>query len=1017
MPFDIVEYDHSRAAALAKMWNESGEGWNGAVINETEESIRAKEDSSSWMHHWLAVEGDQVLGSCTFGRYSYDHGALYVATLNAHPAWHGKGIGKALVLRSVEETIRRKWPRVDLFTWAGNDKALPLYKKCGFMRDHETGYTHLMNFIPGLVNSALGARALEGLDWYADSAREIKVESDQVEEGGYRLYRYEWRKGARFARAAFEHYGRSLVELETERFKLRLECDPAKSVFGRPGSFKVIVESASRVEVALVAADDRGVSSRVAPGGAVEGRAEFEGSYEVAPIEREQEETRGYPRVRVTVSIDGEPVEMGVGRRVSFPASLTLGRRQRLAAPGAEAGLWLDAENNLPSKARFELSLASCAALEPGLAPIAIELEAGARASYPVPARVASGGVCTMRVNAVTVDDLGRYAWSRDLGVEVPTIGAGRSGRVGNRWLVGAGPWRGTLDVGDELNAFRFGRIGEDETLWMLPPELGKPYGEEFKAAEPEFAGRELSRASARARFAMRSAERGFSFEREITVDADGSLEQRFHFDPAAVPAATCLAVDFGISGVFALVPYGGRVVEAEIDEEYPWDNSLLDEPWIGSRLADGSLCFLTWGPGATVRIEGWKLKMEWDLAELAKGGARETCPMRFHATAFASVREAREYALGGACPERETVNHLDVRLGVERGALLSCDSAPSLEPVVPGTASEARAAMQGDRGTEASFAWDPESGDVRAESLRLAEAGNELVSSRLATAFMANERRAFTIRLPRGGRVETRRRGQEYVVENGELEFALDPGFSLGPHSLKTASGEWLATAYPERETRSWYAQWTGGLLRYLSPLFWLGFEKEAREARFFERRDVYGRNWVGVESTSRVDKDERHKGLTFGQRYATLPGMRAVRADAWIENGSGRAYEGFSLLVGYLDARADDLLYVHPEREEAIRALSGEGIDKRFPSKLFSLSMDGRAERLYSYATDGRDYHSREANTDPKLLRMDTLRTHWVADGAREEIGCDWLVFDERDLRERDFALFEDIPPFGGE
>jgi hypothetical protein len=46
-----------------------------------------------------------------------------------------------------------------------------------------------------------------------------------------------------------------------------------------------------------------------------------------------------------------------------------------------------------------------------------------------------------------------------------------------------------------------------------------------------------------------------------------------------------------------------------------------------------------------------------------------------------------------------------------------------------------------------------------------------------------------------------------------------------------------------------------------------------------------------------------------------------------------------------------------------------------------------------------------------------MVTLRTQWVADGAREEIGCDWLVFDERDLRERDFALFEDIPPFGGE
>ncbi|MBP8705741.1 MAG: GNAT family N-acetyltransferase, partial [Candidatus Cloacimonas sp.] len=149
-PITIVEYHPSYAKAIAEMWNNSSEGWNGRVFNSTEEKVLQQESGTQYLNLYLAVENEKVIGYAKLTRYVEEKGVAYIEMLSVLPSYHGKGIGKELVQKCVLRAAELGYERIDLFTWSANLKAVPLYKKCGFFWERmETQVTHLMNFLPG----------------------------------------------------------------------------------------------------------------------------------------------------------------------------------------------------------------------------------------------------------------------------------------------------------------------------------------------------------------------------------------------------------------------------------------------------------------------------------------------------------------------------------------------------------------------------------------------------------------------------------------------------------------------------------------------------------------------------------------------------------------------------------------------------------------------------------------------------------------------------------------------------
>jgi ribosomal protein S18 acetylase RimI-like enzyme len=80
----------------------------------------------------LALDAGQVAGGLT----AYDHGDIgFVRELGVRPAWRGKGIGSALLLRSFESFRAHGQLRVALGVDAENESAIGLYERLGMRVD------------------------------------------------------------------------------------------------------------------------------------------------------------------------------------------------------------------------------------------------------------------------------------------------------------------------------------------------------------------------------------------------------------------------------------------------------------------------------------------------------------------------------------------------------------------------------------------------------------------------------------------------------------------------------------------------------------------------------------------------------------------------------------------------------------------------------------------------------------------------------------------------------------------
>ena len=152
----IVEYRKELADDLAEMYNTWDELWPGGYtrgIPFDAKRVRKQFDVMSAIAILIAIDEEtgKPVGSCTLHRHVRDPEAAYVGTLGVSPEALNKKVGKALLLESVRRVKEAGLTRVDLNTWPGNMRAVPLYKKIGLMWNPEIGGLTMEGFIPGIL--------------------------------------------------------------------------------------------------------------------------------------------------------------------------------------------------------------------------------------------------------------------------------------------------------------------------------------------------------------------------------------------------------------------------------------------------------------------------------------------------------------------------------------------------------------------------------------------------------------------------------------------------------------------------------------------------------------------------------------------------------------------------------------------------------------------------------------------------------------------------------------------------
>ncbi|WP_151735223.1 GNAT family N-acetyltransferase ['Paenibacillus yunnanensis' Narsing Rao et al. 2020] len=939
----IVEYDPSYAGAVAEMWNRSQASWGGGTSQQTEDSVRREMETTSNLHVFLAVDGREVVGFCSFAHYRQDEGALYVPLLNVRPDYHGRKVGRNLILHAVRTTIEAGWPRLDLFTWAGNTKAVPMYKKCGFFWEKNDSYVHLMNFVPTVLQTEALSAYFTELDWYEDSTRELLQEPDGRRERGFDFFDYTWLKGELALRAEFEKSGRGLTALDTPDYEITTEIDEHDLVFGSSYKvrYRIVNRSAAELPIEIKAGNDKNIRFELAATHTlVPGETWLvEGEFTLDPVLEEQNDKKTHPVVKSSWLIGGKRAEFRIGVAPKFPLKMDMVLPAQQLHPGLPAELHLNVENNFAADAEFRFELPEAEFLEWADRAVSIKLPAKGKASVPLSFILRAYGLYSREAEVTAVRSGEKPV---TFAVKLSSLMKGLHGRFGgqhgDQWVAVNGAY--SLHMSKLDNGMWIESPGSNHSFWWAFPRLGKPFAEEFskKRAKdvqiyPEGEDQMLA--------ALYESEAfpGLTVKTVVKLSANG-LAEFYHEvcnDGAFAAEDVYVMANFGFFGSRLILPYQDRVVDmGDGYAGYPdsWDSGNITENWLFSHKGSHT-CGICWDPSLKLLRPEYTLGLEHPLGGIAAG---ETVRTKHVTVALHTFRKWSDFRAFARKRRDEVVpvldDHLELTLNggnpfaagpvkVELNERKMTPLAGNIEfylqsgsePERP--AGELTLAREQDlytAGVEIT-GGDTLSGGA-GQRIRAVYNGEDRLQER-AALWLPQQDTAVDYRKDEGPA------GKIYTVSNGVLSIAASPGFGAAVYSLKYLGEEWLDSSFPEPGPRSWWNPWLGGLGVTVPGLGGFSRQQEPQSAAFVRKADAFGNVWQGLQLTLSVENNEANQGITVRQHYLMLPGVPVLCVLHSVANLSGKALPHYSLL-------SDSYLRPSPVYSEGWMELPQEG---RFP------------------------------------------------------------------------------------
>lgn len=363
----IVEFRNKDAPKLAELLNSFDAeglwpgGFTGGVPFTAERVLASFPAGVKNICILISTHRGKFTGICSLHPHSEDAEAAYIGVFGVHPDYLGKGHGKALILRSLKIATDNNLRRVDLDTWAGNLRAVPLYKKSGMFWVPETS-VHMQDFIPGILNFPLAREFFKKHDWYSSQIRKLELVPDQIKLGEMEVFPYEFSADRDHLKVWVDKYGRSIVGIEqtVDGKHLRIMCrlKDHKVIAGVEHEFIIEMtnDTKSTLQGSVFLSGFEGLDFTAHPpesfkmenGTSINLRAKFRvnAETEVPDISRKQK------AIRASLVINSELIPFEIGMRIlpllefkTYPDSITV-------TPGTTGKIQLNVFNN--SKEHFK---------------------------------------------------------------------------------------------------------------------------------------------------------------------------------------------------------------------------------------------------------------------------------------------------------------------------------------------------------------------------------------------------------------------------------------------------------------------------------------------------------------------------------------------------------------------------------------------------------------------------------------------------------------------------------------
>lgn len=902
----IIDYAPEWAQAIADMWNRSRDSWGGDSTVESADNVARDLENAGNLRVFLAVDGEEVVGFCSFSHYRHDEGALYVPLLNVRPDYHGRKIGRALILKAVETTVELGWPRLDLFTWAGNTKAVPMYKKCGFFWEKKDDSVHLMNFIPSVLQTEALKPYLAQFDWYADSCRSLDIAPDGRSENGFDYFEYRWQREGASLRLEYEKTGRGLRLIDTDDYSIHTEIEGHGLVFGRryPVRYVIRNKSGKPLECTSRGRDDKNIRFELERTVQVQDEVAVEGEFALDPVLEEQNEWKTHPAVTSEWTINGKKAEFRTGIAPKFPAKVKLETKGEEQFLGAEEEAFLTFENNYKVPAAFEFTLPSSGFVEFGLSRVSVRVPALGRATVRLPYTLRDFGLYSEEVEMKALPEGGEPL---DFVRRLHGLFQGNSGRFGgdavDHWIAVNGPYK--IGLNKTSNTVWASRLMHGmHTEWTFP-KLGKPYSLEFSKKKAETVEVYEDGDAMALKAVYRSEDfPGYTVTVLARLHANGIVRHECEVANESGERGRDelhLIAGFYHDSRGLVLPYDGSYFDLEelhaanFDE---WDVGRISENWLFSR-SKRLCCGFSWHPDAKLVQSEWHLGIEHSLRRLAAGESFRTEPTELAIGTFTDWWDFRSYAQKRREPVRPLLKD-DVELQAASGHPFVLPDARLAVRQHRNQPLDGELTLSSPDGAfervQASFRQED---DIRTAEFPIGPLKpGAIVPVRMQLETTSHRLERRTAIIPLSGepvRSEREADGELYRCTNGVLTIAASPAFGAGLHSLVYEGEEWLDSSYPQPGPRSWWNPWHGGISAAVQGLSALSQQEEERSAEFVVLTDNLGNEWRGIGLHTRVQKHEKNRGIEFSLFALLLPGAPVLCCVTRLTNRSGLSFHRF--------------------------------------------------------------------------------------------------------------------------
>ncbi|UCZ51573.1 GNAT family N-acetyltransferase [Bacillus shivajii] len=935
----IVKYKPELAEAVAHMWNESRDGWGGHADVKTSDHVQSQEGNSTNLCTYIAMVGDEAVGYCGLSEYREDKGALYIPLLNVRPDYHGKKIGKKLLLRALEETINRKWPRLDLYTWPGNTKAVPLYKKCGFFWENRDDSVHLMNFLPTVLTQPAFQHFFEKADWYKDSQREILVEPDGETRNGFDFYHYYWEKDGQNLKVTFEKSGRGICEIETNDYSVKLEVDQHQNVFGKsyPVYVKVRNKTSEQMAVNVSPLSNEQIDIDLPSQKVIADCANMEGSFFIHSTEEKQDSKRTHPTVGAAVTINGEVIPLQLGILPKEPVSINSYVNGRMSFDKATETVFLKLENHFDTNINVSLQLPDHDCIHFHGASLDTDLQAKEKKTISFSADVLSACFYSEKITVKVVTEEGESVdFKTHIALPFNTLSANIYGECPDYYHLFNGVTHVAMKKVNNQLLYERGRKNESDHLFFYP-KLGKPFSEEFSMKKPNNVHFFIDGQTVGMKVSYSSRDfPNITLHRVIELSSEGLMSQHYLIENRGEEMVEELHVNLPLTYSLAntYLPYAGKTIFNEgtyYHEVNAWDENKLSENWLFTKEKEYN-AVLIWEGNSRLHFHTWHMMYFDETWEnIDSGSVVSTSKIFFGLNVFSTIQEVKEFSLKKQVIEKPTVA-LPLPFQPKDGyPFVSEDTVITFSPFVNQSAETSLQITDDKEETIATFekseseTWHSWETNISVDSNGVRRIQRYRLSGMLSSQVVEKDLLVFPVQIDgevrKGIVVE---QGEEvYTLDNGYISVKGSPAFYPSFYSLKVGGTEWLDSSFPTPSAKSWWNPWIGGINYSLRQLLQRTIIDSSSTCQFVKLTDSHGEVWDGLKMSTVIKDHALYDGIVFHQYVATRAGIPVLATFTEVEQNIGYDFHGttqtsmFNLYTG--NKRGDITAYVNGKNEEA--------------------------------------------------------------------------------------------------